>query len=383
MLVEPELMERLPYFPSEDTQALRRAIRTWVSGHTGGPESTAQRLGDQPWDRRLWSGITGEQGVGGLLLPESLGGLAAGYEDFAASLEEVGRGLLATPVLGSLAFGLGALLPSARSDTPTPAVAELARQIADGELVAALAVSDLAGSWLGARPTAVTAAEGHELTGESGMVVDAPRADVLLVFAELSGALGLYRVDAAACELRQRPALDPSLEMADVVFDGTPAVLLAEGQEAQAAFEHAVRLGRLALAALSVGGAESALDDAVSYALARRQFGRPIAGFQAVKHMCADALLAIQQARAVLAYAVWALDDGSPEAERALLAAKIAATEAYVLTAAHAVQVHGAMGTTREVSVQVHFRRARSLSLLLGSNDDDGDVLAGELGFGE
>jgi alkylation response protein AidB-like acyl-CoA dehydrogenase len=373
-VTDQDLMQRLEYFPSEDTQTLRAAVRSWVAGNTGGARSTAQRLGDEPWDPALWRAIAGELGVGELLLPESLGGLAAGYEDFAASVEEIGRGLLATPLLGSLAFSLGALLPIL---TGGDEAGDLARRIASGRTVAALAVADLSGDWRGRRPTS----DGSTVDGECGLVVDAPRADVLLVLAERSGVPGLYSVEAGAVELRQQPALDPSQEIADVRFAGTPARLLVEGEQAQAALESALRLGRLAVAATSIGGAESALDDAVQYALARRQFGRPIAAFQAVKHMCADALLAIQEARAVLAYATWALDDGSPEAERALLAAKIAATDAYVATAERAVQVYGAMGTTREVAVQVHFRRARSLSLLLGANDEDRDTLAEQLGF--
>ena len=370
-VTDQDLMQRLEYFPSEDTQALRAAVRDWVAGNTGGARTAAQRLGDEPWDPALWRGITG-LGVGELLLPESAGGMGRGYEDFAASLEEIGRGLLATPVLGSLAFSLGALLPGL-----TDGSAELARQIAGGDVVAALAVADPAGDWHGARPVATAAGAAYTVDGDAGSVVDAPRADVLLVFAERSGVLGLYRVDGA--ESRRRPALDPSQEIADVRFDGTPARLVIE--PADAALDHALRLGRLAVAALSIGGAEAALDEAVRYALARRQFGRPIAQFQAVKHLCADALLAVQQARAVLGYATWALDDSSPEAERALLAAKIAATDAYVTSAATAVQVYGAMGTTREVAVQVHFRRARFLSLLLGGNDEDRDALADQLGF--
>jgi alkylation response protein AidB-like acyl-CoA dehydrogenase len=366
-----DLMQRLEYFPSEDTRALRGAVRDWVAGSTGGARTAAQRLGDEPWDPALWRGIAG-LGVGELLLPESLGGMGRGYEDLAASLEEIGRGLLATPVLGSLAFALGALLPGRGEGT-----ADLARQVAAGEVVAALAVGDAAGDWHGTRPVATAAGDGYTVDGAAGIVVDAPRAGVLLVFAERSGVLGLYRVDGA--RLHPRPALDPSQEVADVRFDGAPAQLLIE--PADAALAHALRLGRLAVAALSIGGAEAALDEAVQYALARRQFGRPIAQFQAVKHLCADALLAIQQARAVLAYATWALDDGSPEAERALLAAKIAATDAYVAAAGTAVQVYGAMGTTREVAVQVHFRRARFLSLLLGGNDEDRDALADQLGF--
>lgn len=364
-VTDQDLMQRLDYFPSEDTQALRAAVRDWVAGNTGSAgdaaRTAAQRLGDEPWDPAVWRGLAG-LGVGELLLPEEHGG----HEDFAAAVEEIGRGLLATPVLGSFAFALGALLPE-----PGEPTTELARRIATGGVVAALAAG------YGTRPVAVPAGDGYTVDGAAEIVVDAPRADVLLVCAERAGVLGLYQVDGA--ELDQRPALDPSQEVADVRFDRASARLLVE--PADAALAHALQLGRLAVAALSIGGAEAALDEAVRYALARRQFGRPIAQFQAVKHLCADALLAIQQARAVLGYATWALDDGSPEAERALLAAKIAATDAYVATAATAVQVYGAMGTTREVTVQVHFRRARFLSLLLGDNDEDRDALADQLGF--
>jgi alkylation response protein AidB-like acyl-CoA dehydrogenase len=379
---EEDVSGRLRYFPSRDTESLRAAVRSWAEGNTGGAAAVAQRLGDTPWDPQLWRSIAGGLGVGGVLLPEALGGLGAGYEDYAASLEELGRGLLATPVLGSLAFGLGALLPLLAEGPPNGPTSDLAVRIAEGQTVAALAVADMAGTWTGSRPAAAAAGDGYVLDGECGVVIDAPRADVLLVFAERSGVLGLFEADAGAAQLHARPCLDPSQEVADVVFGHTPARLIADGPTAERAFTHALRLGRLAVAAEAVGGAEAALDDAVAYALARRQFGRPIASFQAVKHMCADALLAVQEARAVLSYATWALDDEAPEAERALLAAKIAATDAYVAAAERAVQIFGAMGTTREVSVQVHFRRARFLALLLGSNDTDRETLAGLLGFG-
>jgi alkylation response protein AidB-like acyl-CoA dehydrogenase len=377
-IVEHETEQRLAYFPSADTRSLRAAVRSWVSGNTGGAASVAQRLGDAPWDRAMWTSIAGGLGVGQLLLPEELGGLAAGYEDYAASLEELGRGLLATPVLGSLGYGLGALLPLAAAGGPA---AELAEQVAEGHVVIAVAATGLDGSWGAQRPTATRADDGHVVDGVSGLVVDAPRADVLLVFAEERGVLGLYRVDASAADVQQRASLDPSRAVADVVFAGALGQRLADGDVARRSLDHTRQLARLAVAAESVGGAQSALDEAVRYALARHQFGKPIAAFQAVKHMCADALLAIQEAKAVLAYATWALDDGSPEAERALLAAKISATDAYVASAARAVQVFGAMGTTREVSVQVHFRRARFLSLILGSNDTDRETLADQLGL--
>ena len=131
--------------------------------------------------------------------------------------------------------------------------------------------------------------------------------------------------------------------------------------------EAAVRLARLAIAAEGVGAAEEALRLMVSYAKSRYQFGRPIGGFQAVKHKCAEALIAIEAAKATVSYASWALDDGSPEADLAVLAAKIASVEAFVATAADCIQIHGTFGYTREAPSQSYFRRARWLSLFLGS----------------
>lgn len=391
-----DLLHELPYFPSADTELRRHAVRAYVTGNLTGPTMLAQRLGEQQFDLAQWRRIMDDIGVGGLLLPESLGGLALGYEDFSVCVEELGRGLLAAPVLGSLALSLGALLPlvggaaaSAQAAAETTATAadgpaaQLATGIAAGRTVAALAFADAAGDAHADPPVAVATGDGYTLRGHSELVVNGPQADAFLVFADIDGAPALLRVDASAVVVTAHPSLDPSCPVAAVTFDDAPGVLLATGDAAHAALEGALRLARIAAAALSVGGAESALDETVAYALARHQFGRPIAAFQAVKHMCADSLLAIQQARAVLSYAVWALDDGSPEAPRALLAAKIAATDAYVLAAGNGVQIHGAMGTTLEMAVQVHFRRARFLSLLLGSNDHDREQLARQLGLGQ
>lgn len=379
--LKAEAGERLEYFPAPETHEIRRAVRDWVSDHAGTERAIAQRLGDEPWDRGLWQAAAGDLGLGSLLLPEALGGVAGTYEQAAAVFEEFGRGLLAVPILGNLAFGLGALLPLINRSNPDPTLAALARDIADGAVTVALAAEDTRGAWNGKRPQASAHRGAFALDGECGLVVDAPRAQRLLVFAGPEDQLGLYLVDTADARVLARPTLDPSQELADISFADTPAILLADDEDARDAMRHALVLARVAIAALSLGGAQAALDEAVQYALTRKQFGQPIAGFQAVKHLCANALLAIQQARAVVSYATWALDDGSPESERALLAAKIAATQAYTQSAATAVQLFGAMGTTREVSVQVHFRRARFLALLLGPDDVDLATLADRLGF--
>lgn len=376
--------DAIAYFPTEEAQERRQLLRKLVGRDYSGPEMLDQRIGRAPFPAEAWARLTGEIGVGLTLVPEELGGLGLGYEDFAGTIEELGRGLLAAPVLSSAVLAPGLLLPLVRTDSGNPA-AVLLTSVANGETTVAVGFMD-------ARACHSTADVGvradrdggtWRLAGVHHLVLDGATAQQLLVTALLDGELGVFSLPVESAVITSRPSIDPSRSLSTITLDSVPAELLVSGPAAEAALAHAVKLTRLALAAESLGGAEAALQAGVAYSLSRNQFGRPIGSFQAVKHRLANALLAIQSARAVVAYACWAWDDGSPESGRAVLAAKIAGTEAYAEAAAHAVQVHGAMGTTLESAVQVHFRRARFLSLFLGSNAEDKVALAGQLGFGD
>jgi alkylation response protein AidB-like acyl-CoA dehydrogenase len=241
---------------------------------------------------------------------------------------------------------------------------------------------DARGRWTSAQD-AVSAEEtgaGWRLTGRRHLVVNAPQAEVVCVTAATPGGLGLFAVGAGDTCVEEVESIDPTRSLGTVTLDQAPAGLLARGDAAGQAVDAAVRLARLAIAAEGVGAAEEALRLMVSYAKSRYQFGRPIGGFQAVKHKCAEALIAIEAAKATVSYASWALDDGSSEADLAVLAAKIASVEAVVATAADCIQIHGTFGYTREAPSQSYFRRARWLSLFLGSVEDDSQLLAGLLG---
>ncbi len=151
--------------------------------------------------------------------------------------------------------------------------------------------------------------------------------------------------------------------------------------------------GTVLTAALQVGHATAVLDLAVAYAKERQQFGRPIGGFQAVKHMCADMLVRAEVARCAVHAAATMADqpdvaeieataNGRSAAEmiwRAAAGAKLLADEAALANARTSIQVHGGMGFTWEVPLHLSMKRARVQATTFGTADHLAEVVAGLL----
>ncbi len=132
-------------------------------------------------------------------------------------------------------------------------------------------------------------------------------------------------------------------------------------------------LDRLAVACVvdGVGAAQQAMELAVEYAKERVQFDRPIGSFQAVQHLCADMLRALELGRAAGYYACWAADDAEPEeAHRAATMAKAFASDAYAQLGGTAIQVFGGIGFTWEHDIHLYYKRLLSLSVSLGNSSE-------------
>lgn len=146
-------------------------------------------------------------------------------------------------------------------------------------------------------------------------------------------------------------------------------------------------LGALMSAAQLVGLADAMLHQAVEYAKIRSQFGQPIGGFQAIKHQLANCAVAIEFAKPVLWRAAAALQGGTASAPVHVSHAKVAASDAAILTAETAIQVHGAMGYTYEVDLHFWMKRCWALTGAWGSrafhlNRIDAAVIGGALAIG-
>jgi hypothetical protein len=121
------------------------------------------------------------------------------------------------------------------------------------------------------------------------------------------------------------------------------------------------------LAFEQVGGAQACLEMAKDYAMGRYAFGRPIAGYQAIKHRLADMYVQIELARSNAYFGAWALSTDAAELPVAAATARISAVEAFNYASKENIQVHGGMGFTWEFNCHLYYRRARQTALVLGS----------------
>jgi len=349
---------------TEDHQALRESVRGFFSARSA--ESDVRRLmGTEPgFDIATWSALASQLGIQGLAIPEEFGGTGASAAELAVVFEEAGRALLCGPLLTTVA--LAATLLAKSGDTA--AQRRYLPGIAAGEVVATVAVTEDDGMWAptGVRTTAVQSGQGWTLSGVKSFVPDGAAAQLILVAARTADGIGVFAVDGTAAGLARQPlpALDQTRPLARLELDDAPATRIAgaDWTLVRRALDHATAL----LAAEQVGVAARLLEMSVEYVKVRRQFGRPIGSFQAVKHKCADMLVLVEKARAAAYHAIEAAAEDSAELPIAAALAGAYCGPATTAVANSAIQVHGGIGFTWEHPVHLYLKRAKGSERLLG-----------------
>ncbi|BCB89833.1 acyl-CoA dehydrogenase family protein [Phytohabitans suffuscus] len=369
---------------TEDLDDLRAMVRKFCTEFSPEPVVRATMETGAGYDPELWRRLGTELGVLGLAVEEEFGGAGAGLVAQAVAVEEMGATLVCGPVLGTLALAIP-LLSVAGDDVTRRAYLP---DLVDGVRTATVAAPLSGGTFDAAAVTATAKAEGDGwkaggdgwvVSGRLDFVPDGAGADLLLVAARTEHGVALFAVDAAADGVRREPlaTLDLTRRQATVVLSGAPARLVAGEKQAPDALAHAARVGAVLLAAEQVGGGQAMLDRTVEHVTNRYQFGRPLGSFQAVKHRCADMLVAVEQARSAAYHGAWALQDGTDDPQLAASIAKAVASEAYSRVAAAAIQLHGGIGFTWEHPAHLYFKRATADSLTLGTVAQHVDLVAG------
>jgi acyl-CoA dehydrogenase len=336
-----------------------------------------ERYDDDVVTGDVWTGLA-ELGVTGLLVAESDGGLGAGMVDAAVVLEELGRCLYPGPYQSS-AIGAASLVALAGSEGDR---AELLPGIARGTTVATVALLEpgARASWSTPATAAVPEGGGWRLEGTKVHVADVAAAQVLLVTAaDTDGTLGVFALapDASGVTVMPTTTVDGSRKQGAIELRGAPAHRLGTCGDAHDAV--AATVDRLAAATVveGVGTAARALAISIDYAKERRQFDAPIGSFQAVQHLCADMLRAVELARAAGYYACWAAD-AAPADERhraATMALAFAGDELFGVGAS-AIQVHGGIGFTWEHDIHLFYKRLLTLQDAGGGATDQLEELA-------
>jgi acyl-CoA dehydrogenase len=359
---------------TEEQGQLRGVLREFFA-ETSSPEDVRKHIeSGHGHDEVLWSRMADEIGIQGLAIPETYGGAGFSFAELAVVLRESGRALVCVPLLSTVVLAAHALLLSEDGE----ACGRHLPSIASGTLTATVA------GFEGATATrARRSGGGWVVDGTADFVLDGHRADLILVAARTSEGLGLFACDSTAAGLARTPrrVLDQTRPQALVEFRETPVTLVGAAGGAVGVVERVLDIGRSALAAEQVGGSEHALDHTVSYVEQRRQFGRQIGSFQAVKHRLADLLVEIEAARSAAAYAAECVRASAADLPVAASAAQVVCSATYARAAAEYVQLHGGIGFTWEHTAHLHVRRARSSEVLLGTAADHRTRLARLLGL--
>ena len=342
---------------SEEQRELADLLSSLLTKHSDSAAVRAAVMTSCGYDEKLWSLLCEQVGVAAFTIPEEYGGVGFSFLESAVVLEQLGRFLAPTPLLGTL-VAVTALLASGDAE----ACARLLPEIAAGR-TATLAWSGPTG--LAGAEEPVTERDGR-LSGTVPVVLDGDTAEVLLVLARTSDGLGLFDVpvDAEGLVREHTPAMDLTLRLATLKLDGVVVTQVGGDLTDLVADVHATAVA--AVTALQVGVAQRALDMSVGYAKEREQFGRPIGSFQALKHRMADMLVLVETARSAAMDAAFAVVDGRDRLRRTSVA-KAWCSDALQTVAAETIQLHGGIAITWEHDAHLVFKRAHALGQLFGA----------------
>jgi len=337
------------------------------------PPSVVRRLmgTEAGWERPLWRDLNNQLGLCGVCVPEAYGGQGFGFVELGIVLEEMGRALVCAPFFGSAVLATGAILNGANETQKQTLLPDLA----SGETIAALAITEPNGRWdlRGIQTTASQVDGGYRLTGVKSFVVDGHTADLLIVAARRPGSegedgLSLFAVPADAVGVTRTPlrTLDPTRKLAKIELVNAEGELIGEPEQAAGPITRTLDQAAAMLASEMVGGAERLRESALDYANLRMQFGRTLSSFQTMKHKQADMLVDVELAKSAAYQAAQAAAEDHAEAPALASLAKAAASEAYLQTAIHTIQIHGGVGFTWENDTHLWFKRAKSSEVFLG-----------------
>ena len=323
--------------------------------------------------------VMGDAGLMGVFIPEEYGGLAGSIMDLALVTEELSRACLGvSTTYGAIALGTFPVLLGADEATKQ----RVLPKIATGEWIAAFCLTEAeAGSDAFAmRTRAAKDGDDYVLNGTKQWITNGGEADFYIVIAITDPARGARGASAFLVE-KDRPGLGfgkredklgiRASSTREVIFDNVRIPASNRIGREGTGFILTMRTlerARVAVGAQGVGLAAAAVDAAVSYARERKQFGKPVAAFQAVGHMLADMAMKVEAARALLYATCRMIDGGESDFAMESSMVKVVGSDVAMAVAVDAIQVFGGYGYMKEYPVEKMLRDAKILQIYEGTN---------------
>ncbi len=362
---------------NEEQTMLRESARDFLAAQSPVSALRALRDTEDPmgFSRPLWEQFAA-MGFSGMLVPEDLGGVGLGHVEAGVVMEQIGRNLVASPLLASSIVAVTALRCGANAQQRERWLPKLA----SGVSIATLAIDESSKH----RPSHITVHGTFEndqllIDGAKTFVLDAHVADLFIVAVRTAGApigstgITLCLVNSKAPEVSvERTVMTDSHNAGRVHFHNlrvSASEILGTPNNGAEILREALDAGRVAAAAELLGVADEAFSRTVEYLKQRRQFGRLIGEYQALQHRAAVLYTELEVTRAAVINAQHHMDQKSESAGLFVALAKARAGKSATLAVQEAVQLHGGIGMTDEFDIGFFMKRARVLQELFGDSN--------------
>ena len=368
--------------------ALRQMLREFCEQELAPRAKEVDRTGHQDPATLRWMG---ELGMFGVPFSQEYGGAGAGEMGYCILMEELNR------VCPSTATIIGAHIGIAAMSLYLDGSPELKRRympgLCSGQTIGAFGLTEPgAGSdAAGIKLRATLEGDSYFLDGQKMWITNGPIADVIMVLAVTDPALGAR--GGATCFVVETnwPGFSAGKPEKKMGLHGSPTSLLnfdevrvpKENVLGQVGlgfvtFMKTLDIGRVSLGAATLGGASVALDASLRWVKARSQFGRPIAQMQSIQFKLADMATEIEALRSLVYRTAWLVDTGQPFVREAGMC-KLLGSETASRCIDRALQIHGALGVSRDFHLERGWRDARIAEIFEGTNEIQRIVIASEL----
>jgi alkylation response protein AidB-like acyl-CoA dehydrogenase len=342
---------------SEEQKSLEESIKKYLESNATLDTIKAIAGGEADKAKQIHKGLI-DLGISGLMVPEQYGGLELDTLFAAVVAGALGAGTAPTPFAGAYVMAPKAISLAgneSQKDNWLP-------KIAGGEAVIGVGFSE----YVGAREDAGIQFKDGKISGRSLFLIDAKEADAYLV-ANKSGQIFIIDASASGIEITHLTTVDKTRDSIELVLKNVDAEILPGSEQGTSVIDKVIDLGRIMLAADTVGASQVMLDKAVAYSLERKQFGRAIGSFQAVKHMCAEMTAELEPCHSMVWHTAHCQDNIAEEAREMSCHLKAHVAEVGQQVSKTSIEVHGGMGFTDEMGLHYWFKRIGLNRQLLGS----------------
>lgn len=363
---------------TEDQVMIRDAAQSYLADNCQSEAVRAAMASESGFDPQIWQAVAAELGWCSVAIDEAHGGMGLGAVELVLIQEQAGYHLLCSPFFSTVCLA-ATVLQSVGSDE---AKARYLPQIAEGSLQASVMMPYADSLWSETALTADYNGDEWTVSGTVTRIPDAHDGALMLLLANTDEGMGLFAVTAGqdGVTTQSLDGWDAGRRFFSAELSGAKAVRCDDGVTREAMLQ-AASLIRLYIAAEQLGAAQRCLDLTVAYVQERKQFGRVIGSFQAIKHRCAQMMIEVEALRSAV-YGAAALAAGEHEPQALMMecaSAKALASEALLFCAGESIQLHGGVGFTAEYDPQLYFKRAQASKHWFGTPESLRAEIAGAL----